>query len=201
MKRRVNPLPWRMGRRPQSIGEEFGRVSIRDDPKSKTRHPPLLFETAEKCHIAIYRFSYWARDPQVLLQYIPYIEGPLETAPGLSVGVGGAWPISSRAAPNSADGIEPNTGLWAVGCGLHRLSLSLTLNSLARHQRRHLQFGGVVVCCCSMVTISYAPRGVARIGAPRLPVSWSGKRRRMGARCSSVHPLASRATGCTAESC
>ena len=47
-----------MGRRPQSIGEEFGGVSIRDDPELGT-----YFLKPPKCHIAIYRFSYWARDP------------------------------------------------------------------------------------------------------------------------------------------
>ena len=49
-----------MGRRPQSIGEEFGRVSIRDDPELGT-----YFLKPPKCHIAIYRFSYWRRDPVV----------------------------------------------------------------------------------------------------------------------------------------
>ena len=42
-----------MGRRPQSIGEEFGGVTIRDDPELGT-----YFLKPPKCHIAIYRFSY-----------------------------------------------------------------------------------------------------------------------------------------------
>ena len=49
-----------MGLRPQSIGEEFGGVSIRDDPELGT-----YFLKPPKCHIAIYRFSYWARDPSL----------------------------------------------------------------------------------------------------------------------------------------
>ena len=53
-----------MGRRPQSIGEEFGGVSIRDDPELGT-----YFLKPPKYHITIYRFSYWARDP---IQYSIY---------------------------------------------------------------------------------------------------------------------------------
>ena len=52
------PAGTAMGRRPQSIGEEFGGVSIRDDPELGT-----YFLKPPKCHIAIYRFSYWRRDP------------------------------------------------------------------------------------------------------------------------------------------
>ena len=46
------PAGTAMGRRPQSIGEEFGGVSIRDDPELGT-----YFLKPPKCHIAIYRFS------------------------------------------------------------------------------------------------------------------------------------------------
>ena len=53
------PAGTAMGRRPQSIGEEFGRVPIRDDPELGT-----YFLKPPKCHIAIYRFSYWRRDPE-----------------------------------------------------------------------------------------------------------------------------------------
>ena len=53
-----------MGRRPQSIGEEFGGVTIRDDPELGT-----YFLKPPKCHITIYRFSYWARDPTEPLDY------------------------------------------------------------------------------------------------------------------------------------
>ena len=35
-------------------------VSIRDDPELGT-----YFLKPPKCHITIYRFSYWARDPQI----------------------------------------------------------------------------------------------------------------------------------------
>ena len=59
-KSQEKPAGTAMGRRPQSIGEEFGRVSIRDDPELGT-----YFLKPPKCHITIYmyRFSYWARDP------------------------------------------------------------------------------------------------------------------------------------------
>ena len=43
------PAGTAMGRRPQSIGEEFGRVPIRDDPELGT-----YFLKPPKCHIAIY---------------------------------------------------------------------------------------------------------------------------------------------------
>ena len=58
METQEKPAGTAMGRRPQSIGEEFGGVSIRDDPELGT-----YFLKPPKCHIAIYRFSYWARDP------------------------------------------------------------------------------------------------------------------------------------------
>ena len=48
-----------MGRRPQSIGEEFGGGTIRDDPELGT-----YFLKPPKYHISIHRFSYWARDPR-----------------------------------------------------------------------------------------------------------------------------------------
>ena len=51
-----------MGRRPQSIGEEFGRVSIRDDPALGT-----YFLKPPKCHIAIFTGSVIGRaTPQVV---------------------------------------------------------------------------------------------------------------------------------------
>ena len=61
METQEKPAGTAMGRRPQSIGEEFGRVSIRDDPELGT-----YFLKPPKCHIAIYRFSYWRRDPSMV---------------------------------------------------------------------------------------------------------------------------------------
>ena len=60
METQEKPAGTAMGRRPQSIGEEFGRVPIRDDPELGT-----YFLKPPKCHIAIYRFSYWRRDPDL----------------------------------------------------------------------------------------------------------------------------------------
>ena len=71
------PVGTAMGRRPQSIGEEFGGVTIRDDPELGT-----YFLKPPKCHITIYRFSYWARDPASRVTWVALSRTP-RTPPAL----------------------------------------------------------------------------------------------------------------------